>query len=82
MPTAIRLEGYRLFFYSKEGHEPPHIHIEQGENVAKFWLDPVLLARSRGFRAHELNRLGALVIAHQSEIMEAWREHFGGSPQS
>ena len=49
MPTVLRIYGYRFFFYSLEGTEPPHIHVEHGENVAKFWLQPVSLAESHGF---------------------------------
>lgn len=78
MPTALRIEGHRFFFYSLEGSEPSHIHVERGDDVAKFWLEPVSLARSRGFRSHELTRLRALVIEHRMTFMEAWNVHFGG----
>jgi hypothetical protein len=36
MPTVLRVSGYRFFFYSLEGSEPSHIHVEHGDNVAKF----------------------------------------------
>ena len=49
MPTVLRVSGARFFFYSLEGTEPPHIQVEQGDAVAKFWLDPVDHANSRGF---------------------------------
>jgi hypothetical protein len=73
MPTVLRLSGFRFFFYSLEGTEPPHIHVEHGDNVAKFWLDPVERAESHGFRAHEVNRLRALVIEHRQTFVEAWK---------
>jgi len=76
MPTILRVSGLRFFFYSLEGAEPPHIHVEQGDGVAKFWLEPVGLASSRGLRAHELNRLRALVIEHHLAFLEAWNDHF------
>jgi hypothetical protein len=44
MPTVLRLSGFRFFFYSLEGSEPSHIHVEHGDSVAKFWLNPVELA--------------------------------------
>jgi Domain of unknown function (DUF4160) len=66
------------FFYSLEGSEPPHVHVEHGDAVAKFWLDPVRLVESRGLRAHELNRLRALVIQHRVDFKEAWNAYFGG----
>jgi len=77
MPTVLRLFGFRFFFYSLEGTEPAHIHVERGDDVAKFWLDPVELAESHGFRAHEVNRLRALVIEHRQSFVEAWNAHFG-----
>jgi hypothetical protein len=78
MPTVLRLEGFRFFFYSLENHEPPHIHVEQADNVAKFWLEPVQLASSHGFRAQELNRLRLMVIKHRTTFQEAWNDHFAG----
>jgi len=77
MPTVAVLNGYRFFFYSLEGSEPPHIHIERGPSVAKYWLSPVELAGSRGFRSHELTRLRMLVIEHRHTFLEAWHAHFG-----
>ncbi len=77
MPTVLRISGFRFFFYSLEGTEPPHIHVEQGSNVAKFWLNPINLAESYGFRTHELNRLRLLVIQHRLTFLEAWNEYFG-----
>ena len=77
MPTVLRVSGFRFFFYSLEGSEPPHIHVEHGDNIAKFWLVPVAVAESRGFRLHELNRVRALVIEHRLIFLEAWDAHFG-----
>lgn len=76
MPTVLRVSGFRFFFYSMEGSEPPHIHVEHGDNVAKFWLQPVGLAESHGFRTHEINRLRALVIEHRLSFLEAWNAYF------
>jgi hypothetical protein len=47
MPTVVRVGPYRMFFYSNEGSEPAHVHVEAGDHVAKFWLSPV-----RADRAH------------------------------
>ena len=50
MPTVLRVGPLRFFFYAGDGAEPPHIHVERDDSEAKFWLDPVRLERSRGFR--------------------------------
>jgi hypothetical protein len=76
MPSVLRTQGYRFFFYSLEGTEPPHIHVERGDDVAKFWLQPVTLAESHGFRIHELNRVRLLVIEYRLELLEAWNAYF------
>jgi hypothetical protein len=77
MPTVLRLGPYRFFFYSLENGEPPHIHVERDDMVAKYWLQSVELASNHGFRAHELTRLRELVIEHQLMFREAWNGYFG-----
>ena len=77
MPTVLRVSGFRFFFYSLDGSEPQHIHVEHGDSVAKLWLNPVGVAESHGFRPHELNGIRALVIEHRVTFAEAWNAHFG-----
>lgn len=76
MPTVLRIDGFRFFFYSNEGSEPPHIHVERGDAAAKFWLEPVELADSVGFSAKEINLLRRLVIEHQATLLQAWHDYF------
>ena len=76
MPTVLKIKGYRFFFFSLEGNEPPHIHVEHGEKVAKYWLDPVNLASSYGFRSHDLTKVRAIVIENRVKFLEKWNEHF------
>ena len=45
--------------------------------LAKFWLQPTMLASSSGFTAHELRRLIDVVEEHQHTFLEAWNEFFG-----
>jgi hypothetical protein len=42
---------YRIYFYSHEPNEPPHVHVDRDDQSAKFWLDPVALARNLGLRS-------------------------------
>ena len=57
MPTVLRIGAFRFYFYSHEPNEPPHIHIDRGDATIKVWLTVVEVAKSRGFRAHEINDL-------------------------
>ncbi len=77
MPEVMRVQGYRFFFFSREGNEPCHIHVEKAEGLAKFWLQPVVLAEARGFRGRQLRALHNLVEANQRAFIVAWDEHFG-----
>jgi hypothetical protein len=65
-----------LFFYSADRNEPVHVHVERDANRAKFWLDPVRLARSGGFTAAELRDLERVVVANQPRLVEKWNEYF------
>ena len=76
MPTVFRLGGLRFFFFSREGLEPRHVHVEQAEHYAKFWLEPVRHAESRGFRGAELRELQSVIEKRQAELILAWDEHF------
>ena len=76
MPTILRTEAYRFYFYSRENNEPPHIHVERDDAVAKYWLDPVELASSARFRASELSKLRVLVIEYREQLLRAWNDYF------
>ncbi|MEW6173834.1 MAG: DUF4160 domain-containing protein [Bacillota bacterium] len=76
MPTILRQGPYRFFFFSRETLEPPHIHIEAGDNYVKFWLDPVSVASSFGFKAHELRKIGKIVEEKCDLFRRAWDEYF------
>ena len=80
MPTVLRIDGYRLYFYSNEGdpREPLHIHVERGEAEAKLWLSPeIIVAESNGFNARALRDIIVLVRRERAGIERAWHDHFG-----
>ena len=76
LPTVHREGPYRFYFYSGDRHEPPHVHVEREANEAKFWLEPVGLAGSRGFNGTELRRLERIVVKQAKGFLRAWHEHF------
>ena len=76
MPTVVRIGRHRFFFFSNEGTEPPHVHVESGDAYAKFWLEPVSLDKSIGYNASELTRVRRLVLEHQERFQERWHEYF------
>lgn len=78
MPTVLRIGPYRLFFYAGDRNEPPHIHVERGDNIAKFWLNPVRLQRSGGFSRREIGQIQKRLSEHHKILLEAWNEYFRG----
>ncbi len=77
MPTLLRIGAFRFYFYSHEPNEPPHVHVDRAEATIKVWLNPVEVAKSRGFRAHEINDILTMVAEHRAMLVERWHEYFG-----
>lgn len=76
MPTVLGSRPYRVYFYSHEPNEPPHVHVDRDDRTAKFWLAPVALALNLGFSAREFRQIESLVQQHQRALVEAWNDHF------
>jgi hypothetical protein len=76
MPTVLRSGPYRLFFYSSDRVEPPHVHVERGGRRAKLWLVPVRLQYRGDFNRAEIKRVHSLVEQHQQQLLKAWHEFF------
>ncbi|QLC25733.1 DUF4160 domain-containing protein [Parasphingopyxis algicola] len=77
MPTVLRQSGYRLYFYSHEPNEPPHVHADKGGASAKVWLDDPAIARNFGFNARELAALFDIVRDNRESLLKAWHGYFG-----
>jgi hypothetical protein len=76
MPTVLLIKGYRFFFFSNEGNEPVHIHIEKADSYAKFWIDPLFVSVNHGFTSKELREIGELIDKHEALIKDKWYEYF------
>lgn len=72
VPTVLDTDGFRFFFFSNEGNEPAHIHIERGDGHAKFWLAPLELANSSGMKAQELAKAHRLAKENLKLLVERW----------
>lgn len=77
MPTIARIGPYRVYFYSHDMQEPPHVHVDRDDETAKFWLTPAALAYNIGFRARELRDIQRIVSERSAEFLEAWNDYFG-----
>jgi hypothetical protein len=77
MPTVDRWGPYRVFFYSKEGSEPAHVHVRAGDKEAKVWLHDLTVAVNAGFSAHEIGDIIRHLRQNRDGLVSAWHEHFG-----
>jgi len=76
VPTVLEADGFRFFFYSNEGTEPRHIHVEKGSGEAKFWLDPIELVAANGMKAKELRQARMLIEENADSFRRKWDEFF------
>ena len=77
MPTIFHIGPFRFYFFSHEPNEPPHVHVDRDAATIKVWLEPVEVAKSRGFRAHEIGGIVTMVEDNRERLLEAWHEYFG-----
>jgi len=77
MPTVMRIGPYRFHFYSREGNEPPHIHVSREDFEAKFWLQPVEMSANYGFSASELRDIQRHVEEHCDRLIDAYIQFHG-----
>ena len=76
MPTVTKIGPYRFYFYSSDANEPSHIHVQRERFTAKFWLSPIRLQRSKGFRDHDLIKIQKLIEENKEIFQEKWNEYF------
>lgn len=72
MPLILRVKGYRIWFYSADLVEPPHVHVAKENNEAKFWINEISLAKCYGFRKHEISEIIKILIDNRDIILETW----------
>jgi hypothetical protein len=78
MPTVLIENGFRFFFYSNEGDEPMHIHIEKGGSEGKVWLSPLLAsAYMNGFSPKEERQILDIISNNIIKLQQKWNEYFG-----
>jgi hypothetical protein len=76
VPTVSRSGPYRAYFYSHEPNEAPHVHVDQDDQSAKFWLRPISLALNLGFSPVELLRIRQLLKENETSLLESWNARF------
>jgi hypothetical protein len=65
-----------VFFYSADGREPPHVHVQRDLLTAKVWLSPVSVAAAGGYTGVELRQIIRLIERHQADFIRSWNAFF------
>jgi hypothetical protein len=77
MPTLLRLNGFRFFFYSNENNEPIHVHVNKAEANGKIWLEPSISVEYLiGFTNSEEKEILEIVTKHATNFKNKWNEYF------
>ena len=77
MPVVLRVRGYRFWFYEADLDEPAHVHAGKESKEAKYWLEPIALARAGRFAPHELREIERILVEFQQELLLAWEREQG-----
>ena len=75
MPTVLRIDGYRFFFFSDE-HTPEHIHIEKGDSYARIEIESLKVTDAYNLNSKELKKLVSLVTKNKDKLKGTWNEYF------
>jgi hypothetical protein len=74
MPVILRVKGYKFWFYEADLVEPSHIHVGKGGKEAKYWLEPIAVARAGRFKPAEINEIERIIKDNYDFLLTAWKE--------
>jgi hypothetical protein len=74
MPTIIKQDGFRIVIWPND-HLPPHVHVFKNDAEVKITLtEPTVFNVEGKISNKDLAKALNLVIEHQVELLEKWRE--------
>ena len=77
MPTVLFIFGWRVFFYSNEAGEPPHVHCSKAECDAKYWLNEetfdISPAYEYNLKPADRRLIRKIVFNNFDYIMSEWK---------
>ncbi|QKF64759.1 DUF4160 domain-containing protein [Campylobacter corcagiensis] len=76
MPTLLKTDGFKFFFYSNE-HEPKHIHILKGDEFAKINLENLEVVFS-SLKGNDLKFALKILQKKKDDFIRIWDEYFKG----
>ena len=78
MSSLFTVDGYKVYFWSNEGNEPIHVHIEANGKKAKIALEPeVCLVYNHGLKEQELKKALDTCRTYREDFIAEWHKRFG-----
>lgn len=77
MPTILRKDGYRFFFYSREGKEPSHVHFIGHGGEMKVWLVNMNVANAYRLSLSKQRKVLEIIRENKKLLQDAWRKFHG-----
>ena len=75
MPTVLRIDGFRFFFFSDE-HLPLHIHVEKGDGYMRIELETFKVTDRYKLSKSDEKKILFLVKEYREKPIGAWHEYF------
>lgn len=79
-PVILRIDGFRIGWWSNERREPPHIHVVKGGAHAKWWIISIDEDYSEGFSPAERRRIRVILTEHRLFLLQEWYARFPEAP--
>lgn len=83
LPNLFTFSGFKIYFWSNEGSEPIHVHVQKWKHTsasAKFWLlsnGTCELANNKAqLSSKQIRILGKFITVNFEEICDAWKKFF------
>ena len=73
MPVVLRIKGYKFWFYEADLDEPAHVHVGREGREAKYWVEPIEVARAGRFKPLELRQIERIIRDHHDFLVSAWK---------
>lgn len=85
MPTILMKNGWRLFFYTNERNEPPHIHARKGDMECKYWLNADQFDIEEAYSYHvtlaEQRQIRRIIFDNFDYLLEEYRRVHGSDSE-
>src|SRR6266851_9961410 len=80
MPEVVRVHGFRFFFFSREGREPRHVHVEQAERTPSFSWSRLSLRSRAGFALPSCARFTLSLNKTSRRLSLPWMSTLASKP--